>query len=592
MAAPESDTPGPEVSAAPPGLTLVDEQHTGEFLRLRRLLQGQGFQLILAAYTSQAYRQALIDLLGATFPQQVWHIPPDSDAPSLVERLAELAQDPKPLHLTGLEPWLRQGGQGAWPLLNRQRETLAKQASCALIFWLDQGAITQMAQQAPDLWAWRAAVLDFSMQPAEMEAIHHAPVTLGQAERSQLQQRLADIHAYFDGHPPPTLSNASLLLEATRIQRSLGYIADALSTAEAAQTMFQECDDSRGVADSQGQIADILEIRGRLEEALAIRRQKQLSIYEGLGDTYNVAAVRIKIADIFASRGQLDEALDLLTNYTLPVFERLSAQREIAVTQSRISDIHFIRGELDKALSIHIEKVLPICERLGELHGIAITQEKIADILVNQGKLDEALSILANKALPTFQRLGTLNNIAISQGKIAVILFKQGQLDNALTILTGEVLPIFDRLGDIRAIANTQGQISDLLAAQGQFDQALELQRQALVSFELLNDKASIAKGKHRLARILLMRSERSSSDWQEIQDHLLQALQINQSLRRQDGIGACALLLAQVQATAGQKDEAIALLDQAQSAYQTLADDSSLGKVQALRQEITGQAV
>jgi hypothetical protein len=72
-----------------------------------------------------------------------------------------------------------------------------------------------------------------------------------------------------------------------------------------------------------------------------------------------------KIADILQARGELDEALRTLRNEALPAFERLGDVRAKAVTMGKIADILQARGELDEALRIRREDQLPVYERLG-----------------------------------------------------------------------------------------------------------------------------------------------------------------------------------------------------------------------------------
>ena len=67
----------------------------------------------------------------------------------------------------------------------------------------------------------------------------------------------------------------------------------------------------RARAVTMGKIADILQARGQLDEALQIRNEEQLPVYERLGDV-RCAPTMGKIADILQDRGQLDEALKLL----------------------------------------------------------------------------------------------------------------------------------------------------------------------------------------------------------------------------------------------------------------------------------------
>ncbi len=183
-------------------------------------------------------------------------------------------------------------------------------------------------------------------------------------------------------------------------------------------------------------------------------------------------------ADRLHQRGELDEALRIRTQEELPVYERLGDVRSKTVTQGKIADILTQRGQLEEALRIRTEKELPVYERLGDVHQKAVTQGKIADILTQRGQLEEALRIRTQEELPVYERLGDVRSKAATQGKIADILTQRGQLEEALRILTDEVLETFERLGDVRSKAVTQGKIADILQDRGELEEALRIRTQ------------------------------------------------------------------------------------------------------------------
>ena len=88
---------------------------------------------------------------------------------------------------------------------------------------------------------------------------------------------------------------------------------------------------------TQGKIADILRARGQLDEALRIRTEEQLPVYERLGDVHSKAVTQGQIADILQARGQLDEALRIRTEEEIPVYERLGNVRELLVCRANIA---------------------------------------------------------------------------------------------------------------------------------------------------------------------------------------------------------------------------------------------------------------
>ncbi len=257
-----------------------------------------------------------------------------------------------------------------------------------------------------------------------------------------------------------------------------GELERALAAAEEKSRLDISRSADRESALASGLRADILQTRGELDEALRIRREEELPVYERQGDVRSRAVTMGKIADILQTRGELDEALRIRREEELPVYERLGDVRSRAVTMGKIADILQARGELDEALRIWREEELPVYERLGDVHSQAVTMGKIADILQARGEPDEALRIRREEQLPVYERLGDVRSRAVTMGKIAEILQARGKLDEALRIRREEQLPVYERLGDVRSRAVTMGKIADILQARGKLDEALRIWRE------------------------------------------------------------------------------------------------------------------
>ncbi|MGL4408040.1 MAG: hypothetical protein ACRCTU_06575 [Zoogloea sp.] len=453
--------------STPPAALALDPRHSGDFLRLQRLLaREQGFQLILAGYTAPAYRDGLIAQLQAAHPQSLRHDPPATcPAGVLIDTLAELSHTHPIIHLGGLDHWLAQQGVDAWHILNRRRESLAQHAPARLVFWLPEGQLTPCAHEAPDLWAWRTAVLDFSTQPNEVLPIHQNRAFLGNTEKDALYQRLKEIQDYLAQRPEPTSADGGLMLECTEIHERLGAWSQALTQAHAALELFKRLNHPAGQAWSWGRIADILQRRGQLDEALRIRTEQELPVYEKLGDVRSVAVTQGKIADILQARGQLDEALRIRTELQWPVFEKLGDVGARATIQGRIADILQACGQLDEALRIFTDKI-PVFEKLGDVRSVAVTQGKIADILQARGQLSEALRIRTQLQLPIFEQLGDIRSAAITKIKIGDIRRTQGRLSEALDLYTQQ-LQVFEQLGEAPTVEALKTRIATLRQQMG-----------------------------------------------------------------------------------------------------------------------------
>jgi tetratricopeptide (TPR) repeat protein len=274
---------------------------------------------------------------------------------------------------------------------------------------------------------------------------------------------------------------------------SVAFRAGALEQALAAAVDKEKLDRARGeeseAALAAGLRADVLEARGELEEALRIRREEQLPVYERLGDVRERALTLGRIADVLQARGELEEALRIRREEELPVFERLGDVRARAVTLGKIADVLQDRGELEEALRIRREEQLPVYERRGDVRARAVTLGKIADVLQDRGELEEALRIRREEELPVYERLGDVRERAVTLGKIADVLQARGELDEALRICQEDVLPTFERLAGKRDVLVFQLNIALLLlrrAAPGDREEAARLLGLALAAAEAM----------------------------------------------------------------------------------------------------------
>lgn len=157
-----------------------------------------------------------------------------------------------------------------------------------------------------------------------------------------------------------------------------GELDEALRVAQAKARLDHADQNERGTALARGLEADVLQARGQLDEALRIRREEEIPVYERLGDVRAHAVALGKVADILQTRGQLDEVLRIRREELLPVFERLGDVHMRAVTLGKVAAILQARGQLDEALRIRREEQLPVYERLGLRRNLLIGRVNLA----------------------------------------------------------------------------------------------------------------------------------------------------------------------------------------------------------------------
>ena len=272
--------------------TELRPEHIADFQRLTKTLRyGSHFQLLFAEFAEADYRDTLIrqlDLVFADLGQRVARIDLSkqdfADFAALEAELRRLAADHGAIYLTGVDGWFN---EGRWRDFNVRREAIAFNVPVRLVIWLSAESVTRVIVLAPDLWSWRGGVYAFTTLPA-------APLEIPQPQTSPIDprtlaersRRIAVLHEFVVAKPPPD-------------DESLGLLLDELA----------------------GLLASI----GELDEALRIRREEQLPVYERLQSVRDLLICRAKIGINYLARGAAgnrQKALELL-NLALQDAQRL-----------------------------------------------------------------------------------------------------------------------------------------------------------------------------------------------------------------------------------------------------------------------------
>ncbi len=362
-----------------------------------------------------------------------------------------------------------------------------------VVLLLPEYALVKLARKAPDFWAWRSGIFEArSAQVPPLAPSSEMPGDGGLLNLS-LEGKLRHLEMLMEMLAEHERRGAGSEADKSDLSRRIAVLLQQLGEPDEAYVYAQKARDlslaeSRERALALNELAAILEAQGELDEALRIRQEEELPVFEKLGDVREQAVTRGHVADIFAARGELDEALRIRWE-VLTVYEQLNDVRERAVTMGQIADVHQVRGELDEAIRIRHEKVLPVYEELKDFRGRAVTMGRIADVLEARGELDEVLRIRQEEELLVYEKLGDVRGQAMALAKIADVLKARGDYDEALRIYREESLPIFERLGRRHDLVHCRGKIAELHLERdhaGDRRQASELLHAALRDAECL----------------------------------------------------------------------------------------------------------
>jgi len=137
---------------------------------------------------------------------------------------------------------------------------------------------------------------------------------------------------------------SNFLWTASNVAMSAGLLDRTLVLARHKAELDQSRGEEREAALALGRIADVYQARGQWDEALRIRREEELPVYERLGDVRSRAVTLGRIADVYQARGQWDEALRIRQEEQLPVYERLRSARDLLICRANIGINYLARG--------------------------------------------------------------------------------------------------------------------------------------------------------------------------------------------------------------------------------------------------------
>jgi tetratricopeptide (TPR) repeat protein len=105
---------------------------------------------------------------------------------------------------------------------------------------------------------------------------------------------------------------SDLLWTLGQVARNLGDLDKSLEAAREKIKVDRQRDNTREIALAQGLIADVLQARGQLDEALRIRQEEELPTYERLGDVPDLIWGRYYTADNLLARNAPDDRAEAI----------------------------------------------------------------------------------------------------------------------------------------------------------------------------------------------------------------------------------------------------------------------------------------
>jgi len=381
------------------------------FRELELAIKWQRPSILFAIYRSEpvhaeaemALEGRLIDLGQKVFRFQVKS---EADA-DIAARLAKV-DDRSPLVF--FAAGLRSGGRGgrvAYAALNKQREFFVDD-KIRIVFWLTEAEAVDLANHAPDFWAYRHRVLEFVDAPRSDQALNRSLETAWQGAdesaeaRQDVDARISLRESLLDDLPEGEESaavNANLNLTLGILhwrrgdqEKAARFLRSALETAIVSEDKWFE-------AECLNAIALVYTDRGQIDEAIeaykhAIRlAPNQIFPWNNLGNLYS-------------KLGRNDEALAAFR-------KAIEHSPEDAFSWNSLGNVYLKTGQNDKAVMAYTQSIELAPNFVYPWNGLG-------NAYAGLGKTDEAI-LAYQKAIEFNHHLSNpligLGNIYAEQGR-------------------------------------------------------------------------------------------------------------------------------------------------------------------------------
>lgn len=460
--------------------------HEEAFRSLERILEAQGrFKLALVQFNDPAVRDAVIAKVAETHPQaRVLHVSAAEfpDFSVFEQRLAETAQAHNIVHVTGLESWLfPMEGPSRAAGFNYHREAIAERCPACLLLWLTEPDIGQFAIEAPDMWAWRAGVLDFSVEKDKQDIFPIGTDELSKMPLPNRVRRINELHDYFE-----TISETELVTKCPGLLDELGWLYHSIGKEQKAIKSFeinQKLAHVSGNRQHEGTaligLGEAYRGLGKYDEALesfllSLDIQRQEKSLDGEGAVLN------NLAGVYVAQGRYAEAEECLKK-ALAISRELGNRRREALRLNNLAALYSASNRLDLALEL-FQQGVAIQREFGDLKGEMGTLNNMAYLYRKMGELGTALELLT-KALAIARDIGSRSTEGLILRNVGSILQQQGKLADASNYLF-KSLDISRQVGDLPTESMAMWDIgrlllsTDVVKARTYLEESLSLQHE------------------------------------------------------------------------------------------------------------------
>ncbi len=284
------------------------------------------------------------------------------------------------------------------------------------------------------------------------------------------------------------------------------YLADnikAIKYLETALEIQQEFGDSRGQADSLGDLgnvyfdlSDYAQAREYYERALAIEQE--------IGNRLQESNCLGSLGNIYSSLGHYERAREYHEN-SLAIKQEIGDRRGEAVSLGNLGNVYYSLGDYERARDYH-EKSLAIVQEIGDRSSEAASLGNLGKVYYSLGDYERSRDLF-EKSLAIQQEIGERKNESVSLGNLGDVYRSLGDYERSHDYLE-KSLVIAQEIGYREGEAVLLGSLGSLYYSLGDYERARDYNEKSLSIKQEIGDRSGEAKSLGKLGILALSRGK------------------------------------------------------------------------------------
>ena len=420
--------------------------------------------------------------------------------------------------------------------LNWQRDKLRETIACPLVIWLPEFALSILALETPDFWAWRSGVYYLEPEPVWIlkdteELFEGGPgeydILTYQERIRRLQQFKALLEDY-ERQPFGTELQSELLEIRFDLLQEVGEVSFSLANYEEAKQYFlQGLEIAKGLKNKE-LLATIFKNLILVSIAHVDYTSAEeytgevLEIAQEIGDKRGMGRFFGVLGLVAREQKSYNKAEEFFKK-GLKIGKELEDKELTALALGLLGSLARIQKKYTEAKSF-FKQSLKINEEIGEKKGLIEILFELSELAKNQGKIDEAVRRV-EEAQEISNEIKDVVRISKSSEKLGSLAEAQGDYQHAQKYYE-ESLEIYEQLGNKLNICSIYVDLGRVAQDLGNYKKAKRCYKDSLKISEEMGSKRLIALNQVFLGELYL-----KTEDFNKAERHFLDALGIFESL-------------------------------------------------------------